>query len=449
MKAYLLLLILAFNFAAFGQDAPFMRSIYVPLERPTKVIQPGAQTSDSLALGNPSKAATDLNQPNNYLVVHKGFSLSYNKERGTANWVAWHLEKSNIGKAERTNAFAPDMTLPAEWWIRPTDYTGSGYDQGHLVPSADRSDSEESNTQTFLMSNMQPQVPKLNQQTWRYLEDYTREIIKKDSEAYIYAGCYGDKGRIKQKVTIPERCFKIIVVLANGDDDLKRVNQTTRVIAVNMPNDESVSQRWRTYLTTVDEIEKNTGFDFLSNVPERVQKVIEAKKDEQSTEPRKDEASAPATKRNSGDREYILGERGGCYYLTATGKKSYVDKKYCAETTAPSREAKVEETPAAESKPTQKKDSKGRTYLSGERGGCYYLTESGKKSYVDKKYCDESANQETESEAAKPNKPESKPSKPVETKDSGGKTYIKGERGGCYYLSPSGKKVYVKKELCN
>jgi endonuclease G len=95
------------------------------------------QTNDPLALGNPSNAKTDLNQPNNYLVTHKGFTLSYNKARGAANWVAWHLEKSNIGKAERTNAFAPDQTLPMEWWVLPFDYTDSGYDRGHMCPSKD------------------------------------------------------------------------------------------------------------------------------------------------------------------------------------------------------------------------------------------------------------------------------------------------------------------------
>ncbi len=150
------------------------------------------QTNGNLALGNPSRAVTDTSQPDNYLVTHNGYALSYNRSRGAANWVAWHLEKSDVGEAERTNAFAPDTILPRNWWILPTDYSGSGFDRGHLCPSKDRSSSEESNRETFLMSNMQPQTAKLNQKTWKYFEDYTREIVNKNDEAYIYAGCYGD-----------------------------------------------------------------------------------------------------------------------------------------------------------------------------------------------------------------------------------------------------------------
>ena len=243
-----------------------------------------SQTTAELVLGNPSKAKTDLKQPNNYLAVHTSYILSYNKERGSANWVFWHLEKSDIGSTERSNDFAPDTALPKDWWILPNDYSGSNYDRGHMCPSKDRSDTEERNVETFLMSNMQPQTAKLNRKTWKYLEDYTREIVGKDNEAYVFAGCYGENGKIKEKVTIPTNCFKIIVLLPKGDDDLKRIDQNTRVIAVNMANDESVSERWRTYLTTVDDIESKTGYDFLSSISKKTQKIIEAKIDNQNSD---------------------------------------------------------------------------------------------------------------------------------------------------------------------
>lgn len=347
------------------------------------------QTNDALVLGNPSNAVTDLNQPDNYLVTHNGYALSYNKSRGAANWVAWHLEKSNIGMAERTNAFAPDTTLPREWWIVPSDYTDSGYDRGHMLPSKDRSDSIENNRLTFLMSNMQPQSPKLNQKTWKYLEDYTREVINQapGNEAYIYAGCYGDKGRIKDKITIPTRCFKIIVVLEEGDDDLNRIDVLNRIIAVDMPNDETVSTRWRSYITTVDDIEKKTGFDFLSNLPNYLQASLESKEDhDNSVTTEIGEKSGEITDTTSSvntdanGRKYYLGPRGGCYYLTASGNKSYVDKKFCSqETDAPP--AKVEPPPA------RKTVLSDRVYIIGPRGGCYYINSSGKKVYVDRNKC--------------------------------------------------------------
>jgi hypothetical protein len=272
------------------------------------------------------------------------------------------------------------------------------------------------------MSNMQPQTPKLNQKTWKYLEDYVRELARQGNEAYIFAGCYGEKGKIVGKITIPTNCWKIIVVLQEGENDLKRIDKTTRVIAVNMPNDETVSQRWRTYLTTVDDIEEKTGYDFLSNLPKKVQKVIESIKDNSA------ETDSGETDSNENVPPSVVKDK----------PSKDKDKKEADTTTK-----------------TRKADSGGRVYQLGSRGGCYYLTESGKKSYVDKKFCENvapEANQKKNEETkTPPTKQDEKPSdKPtVKNSNSDGRTYIRGSRGGCYYLTESGKKVYVSdKSLC-
>ena len=236
--------------------------------------------AQSLVFGNPSDAASDVNAPDNYLLAHRNYILSYNRSRGAANWVAWHLSKSDIGNTERSESFFPDTLLPAAWRIKPGDYTGSGFDRGHLCPSKDRSDSIENNTETFLMSNMAPQTANLNRRTWRLLEEYTRTEVARNREAYVYAGCYGDNGKIKDKVTIPTNCFKIIVLLAEGGNDLGRVRANTRVIAVDMPNAANVSRRWRTYRTTVDTIEEATGFDFLATLPDEIEAVLESRTDD-------------------------------------------------------------------------------------------------------------------------------------------------------------------------
>lgn len=236
-----------------------------------------ASAQPTPVLGNPSNAGNT--DDNNFLVTHKGYILSYNKERGAANWVMWHISISDIPGGDRSDAFAPDTLLPASWRIKPTDYTGSGFDRGHMCPSADRTDSNANNIETFLMSNMQPQTAKLNRQTWRFLEEYTRAEVKRNQEAYVIAGCYGSNGRVRNKVTIPTNCFKIVVLLPEGNNDLSRIKTTTRVIAVDMPNTADISQRWRTYRTTVDAIEEATGFDFLSTVPDAIETEIERRKD--------------------------------------------------------------------------------------------------------------------------------------------------------------------------
>lgn len=345
-----------------------------------------------------------------------------------------------------------------------------------MCPSKDRSDTEENNRETFLMSNMQPQSPKLNQKTWKYLEDYTREIVGKQNEAYVYAGCYGEQGKIREKITIPTNCFKIIVVLPEGDDDMKRIDKNTRVIAVDMPNDETVSIRWRSYLTTTDAVEEKTGFDFLSGVSKKIQKEIESKKDDQSTGDDRSADPPPAKendKTDDDDREYLLGPRGGCYYLTASGRKTYVNKKFCENLPAASDTKKPDvPTDKQTDKPTDKKEAKKndkekkstkktgsdqREYFTGSRGGCYYLTASGNKKYVDKKFCEAaSPNAPNDAEDEKENKEQnekkadekSTDDAPANKSDGKGRTYIRGSRGGCYYLTESGRKKYVDRDLC-
>lgn len=93
-----------------------------------------------LVLGNPSNATTG--NANNYLMVKLQYVLSYNRSKGIPNWVSWQLNASWLGNAPRQNNFRPDPTLPEGWYrVRPSDYTGSGYDKGHMTPSADRSKS--------------------------------------------------------------------------------------------------------------------------------------------------------------------------------------------------------------------------------------------------------------------------------------------------------------------
>jgi len=238
-----------------------------------------AQTEVKIVMGNPSDAVEDMSQPDNYLLVHRSFILSYNRARGGANRVTWHLSKSDLGDAERSNAFAPDKTFPRDWWIRPLDYKGSGYDQGHMCPSEDRTDTDANNRETFLMSNMLPQTDRLNRVTWRSLEAYTQKTVRSEgNEAYIYAGCYGDKGRIKDKITVPTNCFKIVVLLPEGKNDLQRIDRNTTVIAVNMPNDREIKNSWKNYVTTVDELEELTGNDFLSTLSDDIEAILESKK---------------------------------------------------------------------------------------------------------------------------------------------------------------------------
>nr|WP_262489972.1 DNA/RNA non-specific endonuclease [Hymenobacter sp. AT01-02] len=179
---------------------------------------------------------------------------------------------------------------PRRWYqVQASSYTGSGFDRGHNCPSADRTKTAADNSATFLMTNMMPQAPRNNQQTWANLEDYTRTFLSKGQEVYVICGSYGKGGTgsngykttIDQgRVTVPARCWKVVVILPVGDNDASRVTTSTRVIAIDTPNDTSLGTNWGQYRTTVDAIEAATGYDVLSAVPAAVQQVLESRIDE-------------------------------------------------------------------------------------------------------------------------------------------------------------------------
>jgi endonuclease G len=248
-----------------------------------KIPAPSPRTAETnLALGNPSNAKASTDSPNNYLIEGAPYALSYDRDKGTPNWVSWHIDSTDLGSVPRNDEFKPDNSLPEGWYrVQPKDYTKSGFDRGHMTPAADRSSNFEENSTSFTMTNIVPQAPNNNRKTWSNLEEYTRELVRQGNEVYVISGGYGSKGTLADgKINIPERTWKVIVVLPNGESDLERITENTRVIAVDVPNSDDVNEDWSTYRTSVDAIEKATGYDFLSNVSTVIQNAIEAKVDQ-------------------------------------------------------------------------------------------------------------------------------------------------------------------------
>jgi endonuclease G len=254
-----------------------------PTPTPTPNPSPTPPLGEHLTMGNPSNATTSVGQPLNYLMEKPQYALSYNRDNGEANWVSWHLDNSWLGSAPRQNDFRNDTTLPAGWYqVQSTDYSGSGFDRGHMCPSADRTITVAANSATFLMTNMIPQMPANNQITWANLESYCRTLVSQGNELYIVSGGQGLQYFIANgHVAVPAQTWKVIIVLTNGTNDVGRVTTSTRTIAVVMPNSGSIGSDWRAYRVSVDQVEAITGFDFFSSVSPSIQNVIEARVDNQ------------------------------------------------------------------------------------------------------------------------------------------------------------------------
>jgi endonuclease G len=229
-----------------------------------------------LPFGNPSNATPDLSNRSNFLLFKRSFVISYNNERGTLNWVAWRTTMNDLGESLPRPLFEPDPDLPLTFKkVTPTDYSGSGYDRGHMVPSADRFGDPESNAETFLMTNVVPQSADLNQYVWEKLERYARGIVRRGSDVYTIAGVYGQKARLRSGVIVPTNCWKIIVVLEPGGSALT-TDERTRVIAVDMPNDDGIKKiYWQRFRVPVREIEQKTGYNFFSDLPQEMQDRLE------------------------------------------------------------------------------------------------------------------------------------------------------------------------------
>jgi endonuclease G len=235
-------------------------------------------------LGIPKDASPD----DDYLMRKPQYALSYNSDRNGANWVSWELNQAWFGSVPRHKGkFLEDRDLPQGFRrARHDDYTGSGYDRGHMVRSEERTQTDEDNRATFLMTNILPQYHDLNAGPWLRLEEHCEKLAKREGrELFVMAGGVFPPGKrvtntIGKDVAVPKTYFKIIVILQPGQGP-NDVQSSTPVIAVIMPNETGIiSEGWQKYRVSVDEIERRTGYEFLSAVPESVQRVIEARTDD-------------------------------------------------------------------------------------------------------------------------------------------------------------------------
>jgi endonuclease G len=247
----------------------------------------GQSPDEHIAMGMPSAAGNT--DKNDFLLNKRDFVLSYNNKKGTPNWVSWHLTKDYLGNAPRGD-FHPDENLPNGFKkVFPVDFQKSGFDRGHMCPHSDRSKNDDMSNETFVMTNMVPQSPENNQKGWNQLELYCRELVEKHGkECYIVAGPTGVGGEGRngkkstvgenKKITVPSHTWKVVMVVPAGISDPKDVKgRETRLIAIMMPNDRSVTFDWSAHRCSVEEVETGTDLKFFNKVTD--QKFLEKKGD--------------------------------------------------------------------------------------------------------------------------------------------------------------------------
>ena len=215
---------------------------------------PAAECAVHAPWGQPTVAKPDAT-----LICRQGYFLYHDNQAHIPSWVAWSITPEHVnGCIARTNAFAADASLPKGKSATPADYAGSGYDQGHLANDAHQSWDLTVEKESFLMTNMSPQLPGLNRGIWTLLETATGAwVFSRQHTLVVYAGnVYNTSASTTKKigasgVVVPDALYKIVID-----------KNTNEVLAFLFPHKENQGNDLTVVQVTVADVEKATGTVF-------------------------------------------------------------------------------------------------------------------------------------------------------------------------------------------
>lgn len=186
-----------------------------------------------------------------------GYFLGFNPETKSAVWVCYIVSKRSVGiNLDRGERFYPDPDLPEPYRVKPEEFTNSGYDKGHLAPSAAIDFSRRSNDQTFAMSNVVFQHPKLNRQAWKSLEELIRDWTRTKGTLSVTCGpLYNKRPKKINNIPVPSGFYNVIYSLKHK-----------KAIAFVFPNEPVTALELWNYAISVTQAEKETGYKFLGKL---------------------------------------------------------------------------------------------------------------------------------------------------------------------------------------
>lgn len=214
---------------------------------------------DHLKYGSPSKADKKI--------CRTGYALGYNYSRKTASWVAYRLTPEIVdGTVTRQNDFREDDSITKIYRATLDDYNEPVYELGHLAPSESLDLTVEMNSETFILSNMAPQLPGLNKAVWKGLENRERKWTKERDELFVYVGMLyeGEVEYLKGRIPIPTHFYKIMFSPSEN-----------KAIAYLFPHSDIKTKDLDKYLTSINEIEVRSGLNYLSKLQNGLEENIE------------------------------------------------------------------------------------------------------------------------------------------------------------------------------
>jgi endonuclease G len=189
--------------------------------------------------------------PNTIVLCKKRYAIGYNPAKGTPVWVAEKITAANVVNADqpRKDNFRPDPAIPFNHQATIKAFIGTHFDKGHMVPFEDLADDSVAADESFFMTNMVPQVDKMNRGIWKALEMKTRKLTTKGDIFVINVPIFDAKVEMLSDGTpIPARIAKLTFIPKTKES----------FIAI-LPNQAGlVSAQLDTYLTNKQNFIKQT-----------------------------------------------------------------------------------------------------------------------------------------------------------------------------------------------
>lgn len=209
---------------------------------------------------------------NDVILVYNGFVVNYNTRRLIPNWVAYELTAEEVaGEVPRARSFGMDLDYKERQAMRE-DYSNTGWDKGHMAPSADMKWSQTAMYESFYLTNVCPQDHDLNGKDWQTLEKYVRTWAERYGHVWVVCGPYVTNNKYgtigENRVTIPDGFFKAV---------LRQEGRNWYSIAFVFENDNH-KQAVKDAVVSVNEVEQLIGYDLFANLKDRIEETIESQK---------------------------------------------------------------------------------------------------------------------------------------------------------------------------
>lgn len=240
-----------------------------------------------------------IGKQNGEVIHHAAMSLQYNEEHEQAAWVMHAISPKILeGAIGRSNDFRPDPKVKSgtavekDYFISfekdgKIEYEGFGYDRGHLAPSADFRWSRKALSESYFYSNMSPQLPEFNRESWAELESLIRSyVLRTKNTLFVVTGPILENNLPKVNrsingISIPNQYFKAIL-------DPK----TKTGLAFLLPHKKCKSP-FSTYAISIDSLETLSGWNFFSLLSNEIEEIAEKNIDYYSLFPLKDGDAVP------------------------------------------------------------------------------------------------------------------------------------------------------------